>query len=1206
MTDLDRFARLSDHQLHEIHAACETFEQALLADRTARIEEWLARVSAEIQDVLFRELLAIELETHAPFDGSRVADFLARFPDRNSDIHQVMQEVSETFLSEGGEPLSDLKKPDAKKQDSGSRYQLGDEIARGGMGVIFRGFDTSLDRDLAIKVLHDSLRNNPEVVHRFVEEAQIGARLQHPGIAPIYELGQFAEDRPFFAMKLVKGETLAKLLTDRKSVSEDRGKLIGIFEQVCQTVAYAHSCGVIHRDLKPANVMVGAFGEVQVMDWGLAKVLSAKEVADETHVSRGTTTINPFQASSDEARDGSGSSGSRGLETRVGSVMGTPAYMSPEQARGEIDQMDERADVFGLGAILCEILTGQPPFVGTNATQIVRQASSGRVSDCIGRLESCEADEELIALAAHCLEPQAKDRPRDAGVLANRISGYLESVETKLRKTEVELAIQAARADAEATQREAERRRMIQEQQAARHLRKMVAGVAAIAAIAIGTSLVATKYWRDARIATGNANHQKLIAERHLEKAETSEQEATEQRNRAAKLAENAQQELYYSQMHLAQQVWREHRGVGNMVALLGRWLPKDHLLDRRGWEWYYLKSLPLQNVRTYTEDRGFRGPTTVAWNVAQNQIAEGNRDGVIRIWDVEAEKPILVLTATSPTESWPGETDRWLAWSPDGRRLVAGFQDKAVRLWDTNSGHELRVLRGLDAEVVSVAFNSAGNRVAAWGANGSIMIWDVSTGQITGRAVHPKAVTAAAWSLDDASLTSGHPDGTVTISGTHPDDKVETFRVSFATVTGLAWSPDEKQLAVASRSDHAVRIVDVASKKVIGAPLRHSHAVTSVEWEPGGKRLATAGFDQAIKIWNTTTWTEDFTLRGNAYPVTSLSWGIDGRLVSASSHGIVKVWNAKREPEAIALVGADQPLRSVAWSPDGQQLAAGDNDATIRIWNLETSNLAMVLREEDNGPLDHRRRPNHKLSWSPDGLHLASSGRNGRAKIWQVATGQVIYSLPLDHHPVISVAWSPSGEHLAFGCQDGKIEVVEGILRNPKVQSFDAHDGGVGALAWSPQGSFLASGGSDDNLAKVWDPSTGTNLTQLQGHASRVGVDSFGLAWSPDGNRLVSCAGSGEVILWNATTGENLATLSGHSDAVYAVAWTLDGTRIATAGVDDTVRIWDPLTGQETFLLRGHLDRFFDTAWHRDSRRLAAACDDGTIRIWDARLGFD
>jgi serine/threonine protein kinase len=358
--------------------------------------------------------------------------------------HVVLREPT----VEGADPIQRPNSPEIPKPGSDTRYQLQGEIARGGMGAIIKGRDTDLGRDLAIKVLLDQHKDKPEVIQRFIEEAQISGQLQHPGIAPVYELGQFADHRPFFSMKLVRGETLAKLLAARDDAAEDRGRFIGIFEHVCQTMAYAHSRGVIHRDLKPANIMVGSFGEVQVMDWGLAKVLPAGGVADEKKSHQKEEAQSIIQT----LRSGVGSDspamfGSAGSETQAGSVMGTPAYMPPEQALGEIDNLDERADVFGLGAILCEILTGKPPYVADDGAQVYRMASRGKLEDCFARLEACGAEAELIALTKQCLEPRPADRPRDANVLAAGVSRYLESVETKLRETEMAKVATQARAE---------------------------------------------------------------------------------------------------------------------------------------------------------------------------------------------------------------------------------------------------------------------------------------------------------------------------------------------------------------------------------------------------------------------------------------------------------------------------------------------------------------------------------------------------------------------------------------------------------------------------------------------------------------------------------------------------------------------------------------------------------------------------------------
>ena len=214
------------------------------------------------------------------------------------------------------------------------------------MGAILKGRDVDLGRELAIKVLLDDHKDNQEIVERFVEEAQISGQLQHPGIVPVYQLGQFSDERPFFTMKLVKGKTLATLLSARNEPSQDRAHLLGVFEQVCQTMAYAHSRGVIHRDLKPSNIMVGAFGEVQVMDWGLAKVLAEGGVADERKSLEKQQEVSVIRT---RRSTGSDVPGSEGSQTHIGSVMGTPAYMPPEQALGEIDRLDERADVFWPG-----------------------------------------------------------------------------------------------------------------------------------------------------------------------------------------------------------------------------------------------------------------------------------------------------------------------------------------------------------------------------------------------------------------------------------------------------------------------------------------------------------------------------------------------------------------------------------------------------------------------------------------------------------------------------------------------------------------------------------------------------------------------------------------------------------------------------------------------------------------------------------------
>jgi serine/threonine-protein kinase len=367
-----------------------------------------------------------------PDDPGRVLDTLARsvgpmprvlLPDTDAGPEQPVVKPS------SGEMPS--------PSERSSRVQLLGEIARGGMGAVLKARDPDLGRDVAVKVLLEAHREKPDLIRRFVEEAQIGGQLQHPGIVPVYELGTFGDSRPYFTMKLVKGQTLAALLGSRQDLADGVAKFLGIFEQVAQTVAYAHARGVIHRDLKPSNVMVGSFGEVQVMDWGLAKVLSRGGATDDAPagmVGDQETVISTSRNAPDSDL------------SQAGSVLGTPSYMAPEQARGEIERVDERADVFALGSILCEVLTGRPAFVGRSSGEIQRKAAVGDVADALARLDACGADAELIALARDCLAPEADDRPENASAVDGRVNGYLAGVQDRLRSAERQAAVSEATA----------------------------------------------------------------------------------------------------------------------------------------------------------------------------------------------------------------------------------------------------------------------------------------------------------------------------------------------------------------------------------------------------------------------------------------------------------------------------------------------------------------------------------------------------------------------------------------------------------------------------------------------------------------------------------------------------------------------------------------------------------------------------------------
>ena len=314
-------------------------------------------------------------------------------------------------------------------------YEVRGELKRGGMGVVFTAYQLALKREVAIKTLRLDRPFDARAAQRFLTESLITAKLQHPAVPPVFEVGRFSDSRPYLVMKLIRGEDLDELLKKRPTLATDLPRFLVVFEQVCQAVSYAHSHGIIHRDLKPANVMVGEFGEVQVMDWGIAKSgVGAHEsgTSEDTH---------PPAASWEQTPT------AEAFATQAGTAMGTPAYMAPEQARGEWDKVDTRADVFSLGGILSEILTGQPPFVAETGQLTVVLAASGNVSVAFGRLDQSGADPELIALVKRCLQPNREDRPTDGKAVADAVAAYRVGVEERLQRAEAERTMAAVKAE---------------------------------------------------------------------------------------------------------------------------------------------------------------------------------------------------------------------------------------------------------------------------------------------------------------------------------------------------------------------------------------------------------------------------------------------------------------------------------------------------------------------------------------------------------------------------------------------------------------------------------------------------------------------------------------------------------------------------------------------------------------------------------------
>jgi tetratricopeptide (TPR) repeat protein/tRNA A-37 threonylcarbamoyl transferase component Bud32 len=436
---------LSVEQALLLDEACTRFDAKWRSGGRPDILAALLELPEALHPVALRELVQVDIHYRRRSGTPATAEeYLARFPQlAPAELAAFLASHSNSSTPSNGkaEPRSTVP------YESFGNYELLGELDRGGMGIVYRARDKRLNRVVAVKFLHPRYAAGSFAARRFLDEATITGQLQHPGIPPVHEVGELPDGRPFIAMKLISGRTLDEILADG---SMTRGALVAAFEHICQAVAYAHARGVIHRDLKPRNVMVGAFGEVQVMDWGLAKVRPGAGT-DTVEASAADTFHDPRSAADEHAR------------TRTGCRIGTPGYMAPEQALGALDQIDERSDVFGLGGILCAILTGQPPFVAPNPESARQLAAEKNLGATLARLDACGADRELVAICKGCLAAEPVERPRNAGAVADALQSYRVAAEERARRAELDrVRAEGERAKAELQVAEQRKRRKVQ------------------------------------------------------------------------------------------------------------------------------------------------------------------------------------------------------------------------------------------------------------------------------------------------------------------------------------------------------------------------------------------------------------------------------------------------------------------------------------------------------------------------------------------------------------------------------------------------------------------------------------------------------------------------------------------------------------------------------------------------------------------------
>jgi WD40 repeat protein/tRNA A-37 threonylcarbamoyl transferase component Bud32 len=1021
------------------------------------------------------------------------------------------------------------------------KFQLLEQVGEGAFGAVWRARDTVLDRQVALKIPHARLLTTPRLLQRFHREARAAAQLRHPGIVTVHEV-TILDDQPAVVSDFIEGITLEKWLVGRQLAASESAELVA---QLAEALDYAHTLGVIHRDVKPANIMLDRVPPQAPDDTASPAGLPRPLVTDFGLALRGEA---------------------EATLTVEGQLLGTPAYMSPEQAAGQAHGVDGRSDVYSLGVVFYELLTGELPFRGGPKSALLHRVlyeepcPPQRINPAIPR------DLETICLKA--LEKEPDRRYGRASDLAEDLRRFLRGEPIRARPAGPgERALKWARR------------------------RPALAALVAVGVLCLlgstGFSLVYAYQQEQLRLTAEQVAERERTLKRNAESA--AEREGILKR-KAESDELRARRYSYVSDLTLIQRAWDDGE-YGLVLQLLERQRPPEGKPDLRGFEWRYYWS--LCHCARHTLAGHTDGVTSVAFSRDGKWMASCSADQTVRLWDVETgtQRPLPRMDHANQVKC--------VAFSPVADRLASAGEDRKVYLWNPVTGQRLR---GLDhpTGVLSVAFSRDGKLLASGGRDAKVRLWEVETGrQLHSLEGHTGGVWAVAFSpVDDVLATAGGLPvgvGELKLWDVANGKELKSIPGPSEQVTAVRFSPDGKLLACASR-DSAVTLWDAQTGKVL-CRLEHPAHVLSVAFSPDGQTLVSGGADRAVRLWDVASGVEVFAFRGHGDRVESVEFSPDGRTVASGSvDRSVKLWQPAERPERL-LLGHKVRVWSVALSRDGQSLASGDAEGNVVIWDVETERKKFTLPKNTGAIL--------AVAFSPDGRFLASGGNDKTVRLWDPATGTEVRRFG-PTAGVSSLAFSPDGKLLATANWDQTITLFDVEAPDRPGRLLERHTSGVTTVAFSPDGKTLASGSADATV-KLWDPATGKELNCLPRQAT--GISS--VAFSPDGTLLASACGGikgrmtvpGEVRFWDLTANKEVQSLPEHPDRVTSLAYAPGGEVLVTAsGPGGDVRLWDLTTRQVRAAFKGGAHPFHCVALDGDGTRLAAGCLDGTVKVWAAK----
>lgn len=1014
-------------------------------------------------------------------------------------------------------------------------YELLDVLARGGMGVIYRARQPGLSRVVALKMIAAAELAAADEVRRFRLEAELIARLDHPNIVPVHGVGEH-EGMPFFVMKLAAGGSLAQHLTDGPARSPR--DCAALMVKVARAVHFAHERGVLHRDLKPANILLETSGEPLVADFGLARLAQSASL---------TT-----------------------------AAVGTPAYMAPEQAYGS-ESVTTASDVYGLGAILYHLLTGQTPFSGRTALEVLRRAESEEPPSPAQRNKA--VDRDLATVCLKCLEKTPAKRYRSAAALADDLERWLggEAVAARPASWHERLWKWCRRRPAAAT---------------------------LTAALILGSAVLA------AILAQGNVA---LRRERNF--ALEKESEARAGTARAEQSEATMRENVYAADIFLARRALDDgHLGLARQS--LQRHIPREGESDLRGYEWYALDQLCRGDERhTFTGHEG--AVLSLAVSPDGKLAASGGRDGLLQVWNLETntlakslpDQPQLgkvgelALLAGLPrkspeTAALVGRVNldelrmraratslgdvAALAWSPDGTTLISAGEGSYVRLWKTADWSYQGFIPVKAA--VQAAWTSDGSHIILYlsgpqgsRSSGEVRVYDAASLALV-RSIAP-VVAGFALAGKAPLLTTVAQDGRVSVI--HPaTGELKATWGSAAFVSALAMSADGSRLAI-MHQDHGT-MWDVESHEQICEFQPAGERVRALAFSPDARHLAAGGSALQVQLIDTSSGTSAGSLRGHEDELLCLEYvSGTGRILTGSNDHTVRLWNASGPEQARTFLPGRMPLAGAA----GDFAVGLDNAGSFLCRNLRTGAVSQgtaaagsrMLGFDAAGTSFALLEPDGKLRWhGTDGVAgpavplpaaagmpatpVAASLRNGwvavvqdkaPAVLWSATDGSRLRALPPAPERISRLAASPDGRWLAALHWPRTVSLCD-MTRSQWSVSVRVTAGIVGPICFSPDGRYMATGG-DDNLVTVWNTADLSPAAVLRGHRAEIKA----LTFSPDGRTLISSSADLSIRLWHVPTWRELGPL--HRGAL-APALEFAGDDLIA---DDYDRSWILLPGR-------------------------------------------